>query len=163
MQKTITILAAALVFSVVVACAGATSSPTDVPAPTDQSKLTDLTADQRPDAPLPSLAAPPGVQQSRTGKGGSGRSYYTSMSLEAAISAEEVESHYRDQLTDAEWTLFGNGQTAASAWSTWRFTDDDGIIWGAALLVTRNPGAEDSLFAHLRASQARQILLPASS
>jgi len=70
-----------------------------------------------------------------------------------AISAEQTEAHYREQLTEAGWILLDNNTAGPSAWSTWRFTDDGGETWGAMLLIIKSPWAEDSLFAYLRASR----------
>lgn len=111
------------------------------------------------DMPFPPLNAPPGVQQSRGGSG-SGTSagglrltFHTDADLLGAISAEQTEAHYREQLTEAGWILLDNNTAGPSAWSTWRFTDDGGETWGAMLLIIKSPWAEDSLFAFLRASR----------
>lgn len=111
------------------------------------------------DMPFPPLNAPPGVQQSRgssgsgTREGGLRLTFHTDADLLGAISAEQTEAHYREQLTEAGWILLDNNTAGPSAWSTRRFTDDGGETWGATLLIIKSPWAEDSLFAYLRASR----------
>ncbi len=107
---------------------------------------------------FPPLTTPPGVQQSGGGSGsgtssGGRRNFHTEAELGGSVSAEQVEAHYREQLTEADWTLLDSNTAGPSAWSTWQFTDDNGEAWGAMLLILKSPGAEDSLFAYLRASR----------
>lgn len=111
----------------------------------------------RGETPLPTLTAPPAVQQSGVGSGGGissngVRNFHTEADLVGSISVEQAEAHYREQLTEAGWTLIDNNTAGPSAWSTWRFADDSETVWGAMLLVTKIPEAEDSLFVYLRAS-----------
>ena len=81
------------------------------------------------------------------------RIFHARANLEGSISVEQAEAHYRGQLTDAGWTPIERNAAETTAWSTWRFADGDENVWEGMLLIAKNPEAEGSLSAYLRASR----------
>ena len=103
---------------------------------------------------FPPLSAPTGARQSGSSSGGGGRNYHTSADLDTTLSVQQVDAHYRQQLSAGGWTLGDSGSGPSVGWSTWRFTDDDETAWGGLLLVMQMPDDEDKLFAFLRATRS---------
>jgi hypothetical protein len=48
---------------------------------------------------------------------------------------EDIESHYREQLAAAGWSLSEQAATRRWAWSVWDFLDERGEPWTALLTV----------------------------
>ena len=69
-----------------------------------------------------------------------------SANVETELSRADLAAHYADQLTAANWTALEMGECGQSVWSTWRFTDEDGLIWDGFLIALDLPGNEDERF-----------------
>jgi hypothetical protein len=99
---------------------------------------------------IPRLEAPRDARMTEGGEGGGGSdSWYSSSTLETAMSVADLEEHYRDQLEAAGWNREDRGASGPVAWSTWTFTDD-GDRWSGVFLALDVPGEEDGRFVYVR-------------
>lgn len=77
---------------------------------------------------FPPLSAPTGAQQQGGGGGGGGRTFYTSADLNTTLSVQEVNEHYRQQLSAGGWTTARKRLLAGAP--------------GASPTTTKGPGEE---------------------
>lgn len=86
---------------------------------------------------FPSLLPPEGATQQSQGGGGGSNSVYTGAILELpkAQPISDLGTHYAQQLKQAGWTLLESEQTKRTAWSTWRFYEQDGEEWLGAFYL----------------------------
>jgi hypothetical protein len=97
--------------------------------------------------PIPKLAAPRNASISNQNSlGGWGNQVALSANVETELSSADLAAHYADQLTAANWTALEMGECGQSVWSTWRFTDEDGLIWDGFLIALDLPESEDKRF-----------------
>ena len=97
---------------------------------------------------IPALEAPPDVQTSGTGAGGSSDgSAYGTADLQTSLSIDELLAHYNDQLERAGWELVDQGTSEVVAWSTWKLIDERGDEWGGNLIMMDNRLGSDRRFA----------------
>lgn len=90
-------------------------------------------------SPLPKFKPPPGVSdiggESSSTSEGNGRTYQQYMIMACE---QDPGSHYESEFREADWILFRRDESAdgRGLTSVWRFADDEGDTWRAALMVT---------------------------
>jgi hypothetical protein len=96
-----------------------------------------------PYAKLPTLQTPQGVTLVPGSVGGGGRPGFMSAAstalLDTARSLDDFGPEYFAQLEAQGWTAVQTGVAEGSAWSTWTFTDEDGLSWIGMFNLTAYP------------------------
>jgi hypothetical protein len=101
-------------------------------------------------SPIPNLQAPARARMYGGGSsGGGGNSWHSTATLETGLDAAALATHYKQQLQAAGWEIVDQGRAGSSAWSTWRFRDDEGDTWVGTLLILDAPGKADRRAAYL--------------
>jgi hypothetical protein len=102
-------------------------------------------------SPIPNLRAPAGAKMYRGGSsgGGAGNSWHSTATLETNLDTAVLAAHYNQQLQAAGWEIVDQGHAGSSAWSTWRFRDDEGDMWAGTLLILDARGKADRRVAYL--------------
>ncbi len=85
---------------------------------------------------MPNLIAPAGAVQRTSGSGGSLETRYSEATIETELSTNDLETYYRNQLTEAGWKLKEKGNDSSFAWSTWSFADQSNNHWSGFLFVS---------------------------
>lgn len=97
---------------------------------------------------IPALEAPPDVQTSGSGAGGSSDgSAYSTADLKTSLSIEALLAHYNVQMEQAGWEQVDQGTSEVVAWSAWKLTDEAGDEWGGNLIVMDNRIGSERRFA----------------
>jgi hypothetical protein len=89
---------------------------------------------------FPAMIPPPGLSHRGGGGGGGGASSHAYTTLRGELPLEDIEAHYREQLTAAGWRFGQHAATGHWAWSTWEFSDQWGNDCTGLLTVTEPPG-----------------------
>lgn len=101
-------------------------------------------------SPIPNLRAPAGARtHGGGGIGGGGNSWHSTVILETDLDAVALVAHYNEQLQAVGWKLADHGRAGPTAWSTWRFSDDQGDTWAGILLTLDTAGRAGQRFASL--------------
>ncbi|MEJ2556047.1 MAG: hypothetical protein P8186_07450 [Anaerolineae bacterium] len=102
-------------------------------------------------SPIPNLRAPAGARMYWGGSsgGGGGNSWHSTATLETGLEAAALAAEYNQQLQAAGWETVDQERAGSSAWSTWRFRDDEGDTWAGTLLILDAPGKADRRVAYL--------------
>ena len=66
-----------------------------------------------------------------------------SATLETEMNSSSLTDHYADQLTAANWTMMGEGESGPSSWSSWSYSDEDGQAWDGFLMALELPGTDE--------------------
>jgi len=105
---------------------------------------------------IPALEAPPDVQISGSGAGGSSDgSAYNTADLLTSLSIDALLSHYNDQMEQAGWELVDQGTSEVVAWSAWKLIDEAGDEWGGNLIVMDNRLGSDRRYAIVSVEQVK--------
>ncbi len=106
-------------------------------------------------SPIPNLRAPAGARMYGGGSsgGGGGNSWHSAATLETGLDAAALAAHYNQQLQAAGWEIVDQGRAGSSAWSTWRFRDDQRDAWAGTLLILDAAGKADRRVAYLYVEQ----------
>ena len=89
--------------------------------------------------PIPKLAAPKETRQSYlTTQSGYGNIGVVSAIQETTMNSSSLTAHYADQLTAANWTMMGEGESGPSSWSSWSYNDKE---WPVLARFLDGPGA----------------------
>ncbi len=116
---------------------------------------------------LPTLSPPDGGEQwAGGGSGGSGE-VWNNARLRTQLDLTGVATYYSAQLTEAGWVLVDGSWapttevgSKGSAWSYWRFTDDQGHSWQSLFTALTHPDTPHEYFLVV---QARQTIQPPSN
>ena len=93
--------------------------------------------------PIPKLAAPKGARISYGNvMSGPGNMVAISVTVETEMNRSSLTAHYADQLTAANWTMMGEGESGPSSWSSWSYKDEDGLAWDGFLMALELPGTD---------------------
>ena len=113
---------------------------------------------------LPTLSPPEGGEQwAGGGSGGSGE-VWNNARLRTQLDLTGVAAHYSAQLAEAGWVPVDGSSAATtteggskgSAWSYWRFTDDQGRPWQSLFTALSHPDTPQEYFLVVQARQTMQ-------
>ena len=94
--------------------------------------------------PIPKLASPKGTRLSNENYmvGPAGMAT-VSATLETEMNSSSLMAHYADQLTAANWTMMGEGESGPSSWSSWSYNYEDGQAWDGFFMALELPGTDE--------------------
>lgn len=100
--------------------------------------------------PIPNLRTPAGARWRGGGSGGGGSDdWHSTVNLETDLDAAALIAHYNEQLQSVGWNLRDQGRSGSSAWSAWRFSDDQHNLWAGVLIILDSIGKTGERFAYL--------------
>ena len=123
---------------------------------------------------IPSLVPPPGTRgrrdeghigllhpphDARVLPGGGGGRWkpdgaYSTATIQTDLDLADIHGHYATGLGEAGWSLVDSGESGPQAWSTWRFTDEQGAPWNGTFSALRLPGLSTRYLLQVHAGRA---------
>lgn len=89
---------------------------------------------------VPLLEGPKQSSQVPMGSSESDHHRHSTATLVSVLDAEELASHYAEQLQRAGWTRTDQGISGPLIWSTWEFKDVEGAGWTGTLIIADSQG-----------------------
>ena len=105
---------------------------------------------------LPVLRLPSGALKLGGGSSISDGQAENSSDIRTELTLTELMDHLLPQMETAGWRLLDEIRQEDFVWSSWSFTDDQKDTWGGALLLIKDPAAENRLFVLVRAVRITQ-------